>query len=143
MVPNLLPIMFVMGIMGMADIPLDMTTIMIGCFAMGLVVDDTLHFIYNFQKYYNLTGNTYEAVKETLLGTGRAIVITSLILCAGFLPDLLATLTNVNRFGSFISLTVIVALIADLVVAPALMVCFFTKKSEAIRGASTHLTHSH
>ncbi len=93
-----------MGIMGMVGVPLDMTTTMIGCFAMGLVVDDTVHFIYNFQKYYTLTGNTYQAVKETMIGAGRALVITSFI----------------------------AALSADLVVVPAFLTVV-TKKSNVKR----------
>ncbi len=127
MIPNLLPIIFVMGIMGMVNIPLDMTTIMIGCFAMGLVVDDTVHFMYNFQKYYTLTGDSYQAVKKTLLGVGRALVITSMILCAAFFSDLLASLVNIKRFGFFTGITIISALLADLIVVPALMTVVMKK----------------
>ena len=55
MIPNFLPILTTMGIMGLLAIPLDINSLMIGSIAIGIVVDDTVHFIYNFQKYYQRT----------------------------------------------------------------------------------------
>jgi len=124
MIPNLLPIVAVMGAMGLAGIPLDMTTLMIGSIALGLVVDDTVHFMYNFRRYYQIRGDAYHAIRETLLGTGRALLITSLVLSTGFFADMFATLTHIQRFGFFTGMTILVALLADFVVAPALMVVF-------------------
>ncbi len=122
MIPNLLPIFISMGIMGIAKVPLDLTTMLIGSIAIGLVVDDTVHFMYNFRKYYDITGDSHKAVRKTLLGTGRALLITSLILTLGFFSDFFATLTNIIRFGLFTGITIIFALLADFIVAPALMV---------------------
>ena len=122
MIPNLLPIVAVMGVMGMADVPLDLTTLMIGSIALGLVVDDTVHFMYNFRRYYEIRKDTHQAIRETLLGTGRALLITSLVLSFGFFADMFATLTHIQRFGFFTGMTILVALLADFVVAPALMV---------------------
>jgi uncharacterized protein len=121
MIPNLLPIAAALGLMGWLDVPLDMTTITIGSIGLGLVVDDTIHFFYNFQKYHERTGDLRRAVEATFLGTGRAMMVTSLVLVGTFWVDVLASLANVVRFGLFIGLIVIFALLADLLVAPALM----------------------
>ena len=128
MIPNLLPIVLVMGIMGFAGVSLDLTSLMIGSIAIGLVVDDTMHFMYNFRKYYDLTGDPKKAVQETMLGTGRAIAITSLVLCANFFILMIATLKNSDLFGFFTGIVTIIALLADFVLAPALMVVVTQKK---------------
>ena len=133
MIPNLLPILMSMGIMGIVKVPLDLTTMLIGSIALGLVVDDTVHFMYNFRKYYDITGDSHDAVRETLLGTGRALLITSLILSLGFFADLFATLNNIMRFGIFTGITIIFALLADFIVAPALMVLVMGRKSETVK----------
>jgi predicted RND superfamily exporter protein len=121
MIPNLLPIVFIMGLMGAAGIPLDMCSLMIGTIALGLVVDDTVHFIYNFQRFYHKTGDPKEAVRETLLGTGRAILITSLVLSAGFFILMCASLKHTVRFGFLSGLVIIIALLADFLLTPALV----------------------
>ncbi len=119
---NLLPIFMIMGIMGVLDIRLDMSTIMIGSMAIGVIVDDTVHFIYNFRKYYERTGNVHQAIRDTLLGTGRALLLTSLILCNGFFILIVSSLSLLSVFGMLTGVTIIFALLADLILAPALIV---------------------
>ena len=131
MVPNFLPILTTMGIMGLLNIPLDINSLMIGSIAIGIVVDDTVHFIYNFQKYYERTANPYEAVRETLLGTGRALLITSLVLCTGFFILMFASLNHLVNFGFFTGITILIALAADFFLLPAIMVLM--SSSDAIQ----------
>jgi hypothetical protein len=121
MIPNLLPIVAVMGLMGFLGLPLDMTTITVGSIGLGLAVDDTIHFMYNYAKYHQLTGEVRPAVERAFLGAGRAMMVTSLVLLAAFGVDVLASLSNVVRFGLLVSLIVIFALVADFLVTPALM----------------------
>jgi predicted RND superfamily exporter protein len=122
MIPNLLPIIITMGVMGLTDTPLDLNSIMIGSIALGVVVDDTVHFMYNFQKYYTQTSDPHLAVRETLLGTGRALLITSLVLSTGFFILMFASLNHLIRFGFFTGMTILIALLADFLLVPAMMV---------------------
>ncbi|MCP4367653.1 MAG: MMPL family transporter [Deltaproteobacteria bacterium] len=122
MISNLLPIFMTMGIMGFFSIKIDMSTIMIGSIAIGIVVDDTLHFMYNFRKYYEDSGDVAFAIRHTMLGTGRAIMLTSMILSSGFFILMTASMSLLIVFGFFTGLTVIFALLADFFVNPALMV---------------------
>ncbi len=119
---NLLPIFIVMGIMGALKIPIDMSTIMIGSIAIGIVVDDTVHFLYNFRKYYEKSSDAHFAVKETMLGTGRALLMTTLILTCGFFALSSASLSLLVVFGLLTGLTIILALLADFILAPAILV---------------------
>ena len=132
MIPNLLPILIIMGIMGFAKVPLTMNTLLIGSIAMGLVVDDTVHFIHNFQRYYKETEDAHEAIKETLLSTGRALLITSLVLATGFFVLMFATLNHLVRFGFFTGMAILIALLADFLLAPALMI-LVTRRNKSSR----------
>ena len=122
MISNLLPIFITMGLMGLFQIKIDMSTIMIGSIAIGIVVDDTLHFMYNFRKYYEDSGDPAWAIRKTMLGTGRALLLTSLILSSGFFILMTASLSLLIVFGFLTGLTIIIALLADFFVNPALMV---------------------
>ena len=127
MFPNLLPIVLVMGLISFVGITLNLNTLMIGSIAMGLVVDDTMHFLYNFRRFRRNGHDAKKSVRYTLLGTGRALLITSMVLCGGFLVLLAATLKTSIQFGIFTALILILALLADFVLAPALMVILSRK----------------
>lgn len=121
MSPNLLPIFIVMGLISFTGLDLDINTLFIGSIALGLVVDDTIHFMYNFKKYYDLTGQTETAIRTTLLGTGRAMLITSIVLSINFFVLLTSTLNHSAKFGLFTGIAILLALFADFLLAPALM----------------------
>lgn len=122
MLPNALPIVLVLGFMAVSGIPLDVCSIMIGSVAIGLVVDDTIHFLYNFERHLKRTGSEVEAVRLTLRGAGRAMIITSLILTSAFFVLLFASMKHTARFGYLTGMVILLALLADLVFAPALMI---------------------
>lgn len=129
MFPNILPVLLTMGAIGLFDITLDFTSMMIGCIALGLVVDDTVHFMYNFRRYYRRSGDARKAARETLISTGRAMVITSFALSIGFFAFVFGMLGHMQRFGLLLGITILVALLVDFVLAPALMV-FITRREE-------------
>jgi predicted RND superfamily exporter protein len=121
MVPNLLPIVLSLGVIGWLVFPLDMFTMLIGSIAIGLAVDDTVHFMHNYSRYYYATGDICEAVRLTLLTAGQAMVVTTIVLSSGFFIYMFATMKNLFYFGLITGITIITALLADLVVTPALM----------------------
>lgn len=121
MIPNVGPIIMVMGIMGWFGIPLDMFTMMVASIAIGLAVDDTVHFIYNFKRYYTQSGDVRDAVGHTLHTAGRAMLTTSIVLSIGFFIFMFASMNNVFAFGMLVGLAIVLALIGDFFLAPALM----------------------
>ena len=122
MLPNLLPIMLVLSYMTIVDIPLDVFTVLIGSIALGLCVDDTVHFMHGFKTAYARSNNTRQAIEETLFSTGKAMLITTVVLCCGFLTFMLSDLNNMDLFGSLTAVCILMALLADFIIAPALMV---------------------
>ncbi len=131
MVPNLTPVILTLGIMGWNDIPLDAFTLLVGSIALGLAVDDTIHFMHNFRRYFDETGDVEVAVRRTLETTGQALLFTSIVLAAGFAIYTQAYLTNLFYFGLLTSLTIVFAFVADLVLAPAMLVRVFGRRREA------------
>ncbi len=122
MIPNLFPIVVCLGFMGWFDIPLDNFTMLVGAIAIGLAVDDTIHFMHGFRRYNSETGDPREAVRRTLETSGRAMLFTSLVLSAGFLVYTFATLSNMILFGLLTGMAIVIALLADFLIAPALVV---------------------
>ncbi len=85
-------------------------------------MDDTIHFMHNFRRYFAQSGNVDYAVSETLSSTGQAMLYTSLVLSTGFFLYLFATMDNLFYFGLLTGFTIIVAFLACVIMGPALMV---------------------
>ena len=127
MLPNLTPIVLTLALMEVAGIPLNLFTMLVGSIAIGLAVDDTVHFMHHFHRYFERTGNIEKSVRQTLLTSGRAMLATSIALSAGFFIFCLASLENLVDFGLLTGITILTALIADFVLAPALMALRYRK----------------
>jgi len=135
MIPNLIPVYLVIAFMGFGGIPLDMTTLLIGGVVIGLAVDDTIHFMHKFNRYYEDTGDPAAAVHETLATTGSALLFTSLVLSFGFAIFIAAYMINLSWFGLLASFAVVVAFLADVTLAPALMMLVTPKRTPEQAGA--------
>jgi len=122
MIPNLTPIILGLLIMSVANIPLDMFTLLIGSIAIGLAVDDTIHFMHNFRRYYLASGDSSKAIEQTFYTTGKAMIITTIVLSLGFYAYMMANMISVQNFGLLTGSVIILALLADLLLAPALMI---------------------
>lgn len=137
MIPNLLPITIVLGVMGIFGLPLDAFTMLIGSIALGLAVDDTVHFMHNFQRYYRKSGDTVEAITHTLHTSGRAMVVTTVVLSLGFFIFMRSEMNNLFNFGGLTGLAITLALAADLLLAPALMTLIFGKGQQPQQGVKS------
>ncbi|MAI80158.1 MAG: RND transporter [Deltaproteobacteria bacterium] len=121
MVPNVLPSLLILGVMGWLDIPLDYSKIIIAAVAMGIAVDDTVHFLTRFRHEFRIRGRYEEALQAAMLDVGRAITITSITLVCGFLVLLLSSMASVSNQGILLAGTIAAALIADFLLMPALI----------------------
>ena len=108
--------------MGWAGVPMDTTNMMIGGIILGLAVDDTIHFMHRFQRYSHQNGDAIMAIRETLETTGAALLFTTLVLGTGFFVICFAYMTNIAWFGGLCSFAAVTAFLADVTVAPALIV---------------------
>ena len=121
MIPNLAPVVFALGLMGWFGIEIDMINLMLGSIVIGLAVDDTIHFMHNFRRELEETGDATTAVANTLRGTGQALLFTSFVLATGFLVYTQAYLDMLFNFGLLTAAAIGVAFLADVTLAPALV----------------------
>ncbi|MCP4714651.1 MAG: MMPL family transporter, partial [Deltaproteobacteria bacterium] len=122
MIPNLAPIAMGLAFMGIAGISLDPGTVMIGSIAMGLVVDDTVHFLVRLRRRLKAGDSMQQAIRWSMHSTGRPIMVTSFVLASGCLVLTLGSFAPNIYFGAISSLIIVLALICDLVVLPAALI---------------------
>ncbi|MBW1794403.1 MAG: MMPL family transporter [Deltaproteobacteria bacterium] len=121
LVPNLFPILLNFGIMGAFHIPLNTATALISAVAIGIAVDDTIHFLHQYKEETRITPNRRAAVEAALLNKGNAIITTSVILSLGFGILLLSSFVPTIQFGLLTALIMIFAVLGDLLFLPALL----------------------
>ncbi|MDC0600681.1 MMPL family transporter, partial [Flavobacteriales bacterium] len=121
LVPNVLPLLFIAGFMGAMDIDLKVSTSIIFTIAFGIAVDDTLHFLAKYRILLQQGRSPIWALRRTFLSTGKAIVVTSIILCGGFSTLMLSSFEGTFHIGLLVSLTLCFAVLVDLAVLPLLL----------------------
>jgi predicted RND superfamily exporter protein len=121
MIPNLMPILFTMALMPILRISLDIGTVMVAGIALGLVVDDTIHFLFRFKLEIKRTNNVKIAIAHSIASTGRPVVFSSIVLSLGFFVLVFASLKPIIHFGILSSTVILLAMLFDLVVLPAIL----------------------
>ena len=134
-IPNVIPLIMIAGIMGIFGIQFKVTTAIIFTIAFGICVDDTIHFLSKFNLELKKGKSLLYALKRTYLATGKAIVLTSLILCSGFLMLIFSDFSGTFYTGVLITIALFIAVIADLTILPILLLGI---KKEATRAASSN-----
>ncbi|MBA6391191.1 MMPL family transporter [Colwellia sp. BRX10-3] len=124
MLTNIVSVSFVFGIMGWVGIPLDMMTITIAAIAMGIAVDDTVHYIHRYKKEFELKRDYLKAIHLTHSSIGYAILYTSMTIVIGFSLLMFSNFVPTIYFSLLTVLAMIIALFADLLLLPVLLVWF-------------------
>jgi len=124
MIPNLLPVVLTLGIMGWLNIPLDYIRLLIGVIAIGIAVDDTIHLTTRYLHEFRRCGDYEAALFAAMSDVGRALFITSVVLVVGFLVFLPSLMETLVVFGILVAATVAVAFVADFLLLPALVMTF-------------------
>lgn len=131
-IPNILPLVLLAAILGYVGIQLKVSTAIIFTISFGIAVDDTIHFMSKLKLELNRGKSFMYALKRTYLSTGRAIILTTLILCSGFLLLMFSDFLGTFYVGLLISFTLIFALLADLLFLPVLLMIFYAKKDKKV-----------
>jgi len=118
-VPNLFPVLAVFGIMGWLDISLNVATVMLASVALGVVDDDTIHFISRYRRETAMGATTTGAIATATAHEGRAALTTALINSCAFAVLALSEYRPTAWFGGLLALTMLVAFLAEIFVLPA------------------------
>ncbi|MEO8603723.1 MAG: MMPL family transporter [bacterium] len=122
MVPNVFPIVMLLGAMGWVGIDLNICTSTIASISIGIAVDDTIHYMLGYYGELQHGATRQEAILATLRSVGRPILIISVALSTGFLIACLSNFEPVRHFGVLASLTMVVGSFTDLFLLPALLI---------------------
>lgn len=121
MLVNIIPLIGIAGIMGFLGINLKISTSVIFTIAFGIAVDDAIHFMSKYRLALREHKNHVFALRNTYLSTGRAIVVTTIILIVGFFSLLFSEFLGTYYIGLLVSGTLVLALITVLFVLPPLL----------------------
>jgi hypothetical protein len=118
-VPNLLPVVAVLGVMGYLDISMNIATVMVASVALGVVDDDTIHFINRYRREVAAGATTDEAIERATAHEGRASLTTAFINSCGYAVLLMSEYRPTAWFGGLLALTMAVAFLAEVLILPA------------------------
>jgi predicted RND superfamily exporter protein len=128
LIPNILPLLFTAGLMGYLGVPIKPSTILVFSIAFGISVDDTIHFLAKYRQElqannWRVRKSVYAALKET----GVSMFYTSIVLFFGFMIFMFSSFGGTIALGGLVSITLLFAMISNLVLLPALLLSFERK----------------
>ncbi len=123
-VPNFIAAFFILGIIGILEIPLDMMTITIAAITIGIAVDNSIHYIYRFKEEFNKINDYKKTIKTCHSTVGVAILNTSITIVFGFSILVLSKFIPTIYFGIFTGLAMLFAMISVLTLLPSLILVF-------------------
>ena len=121
MIPNLFPILVMFGTLGWIGFPVDLAIAMTACIALGIAVDDTTHFLMRFRDFGGNLSNVAEPIRNTMSQCGPAMLHTTAIGSAGLIAFILSEMLVIRNFSWAITAMLVIALVADVLVLPAIL----------------------
>ena len=120
-VPNFIAAFFILGIIGLLEIPLDMMTITIAAITIGIAVDNSIHYIYRFKEEFSKIKNYDKTIKKCHSTVGIAILNTSITIIFGFSILVLSKFIPTIYFGIFTGIAMLLAMLSVLTLLPSLI----------------------
>ena len=121
LIPNLIPLLFVAGVIGYFHIDLKVSTAIIFSIAFGIAEDDTIHMLAKLRQQLRAGKSPMYALKRTYLTTGKAVTVTGLMLLSGFVTLMLSSFGSIFDMGLLVTLTLAFALVTELLLMPVLV----------------------
>lgn len=121
-VPNTIPLLIGSGFVYLYGATLDIGTVIVGSVCLGIAVDDTIHFLANYQAFRSSGDSPRESIAKVFTNTVPALITTTVVLVAAFGCFVFATFVPNQNFGLFVAFILTIALISDLIFLPALLV---------------------
>lgn len=125
LIPNIIPLLIIAGLMGLTGIDLKVSSSIIFTIAFGIAVDDTIHFLSRFRIELDKGKGKLYALKQSYFSTGKAIFLTTLVLCMGFAGMISSSFQSVHVIGLLTTITLFTALFFDLFLLPFLIITFY------------------
>lgn len=127
LVPNVITTASIFGVMGLAGIPLDLMTITIAAVAMGISMDNTIHYVHRYQE--ELQSDPQQAVARAHLSVGYAMIYTTVIIAVGFSALMFSDFVPSVMFGLLTAFAMVVALLSNMSILPVLLQRFVGRRA--------------
>jgi predicted RND superfamily exporter protein len=121
LVPNVIPILLVVGGMGWFGVPINLGTAMIASVSMGLTIDSSIHYLVDYRRALELGMDHAHAIRDTHAGVGRSLVFSNVALMVGFSVLCLSNFIPLIYFGILVSLAMLGGLLGNLVLLPLML----------------------
>jgi predicted RND superfamily exporter protein len=125
MMPNVMPLSFGAAYMAFNHIHIDIGTSIVSAICLGIAVDDTIHFIAHYVINKKKFNNTFKALNETFLSTGKALILTTVLLVVGFGSFAMADFLPNHYFGVLCAIVLTFALLTDLFFLPSILTIWY------------------
>jgi hypothetical protein len=126
-IPNTIPSLLILGTMGLTNIPLDLMTITIAAIAIGIGIDNAIHYINRFQVEFTKDSDYLATMYRTHSSIGLAIFYTAITVSIGFLVLALSNFIPSIYFGVFMAIAMLSAVLVNLTLLPKLLITFKPK----------------
>jgi len=136
-IPNVFPLVCVGGLMVALGMPLQFGSVIVFNICLGLAVDDTIHVMTKFNSELKTGGDVRSAIRRSFSSVGTAVLTTTAILLAGFAAVMLSDIPALRLFGGLSCVTILAALVGELVFTPALLLAFLGRKQSKPRPAES------
>ncbi len=138
-ITNIVPLVITAGVMGWLNVPLKPSTVLVFSVALGITVDVTIRFLVNFKQELATHNEDIEmTVRRSIHDTGMSIIFTSLILTAGFAVFAVSEFDGTKSLGYLTSLTLLLAMVINLTLQPALLLWMDKAKKKKLNGDGDH-----
>jgi predicted RND superfamily exporter protein len=127
-VPIIAAIMILFGVMGLTGISLNIATVLMASVALGIGIDYSIHIISHFKHIYGITKDAQKAIKETIMISGKAIIINVVSVSAGFIILVFSQMVPLQYFGILIVLSMIGSSLGALTLLPVILILVYRKK---------------
>ncbi|MFQ3230254.1 efflux RND transporter permease subunit [Reinekea sp.] len=132
MIPNIAPILVVMGLMYPMGIELDMLTILVATIAIGIAVDNTVHFTHHFRRGLEKGHNLRAAMDDAFSGAGQALFTTCVVLSIGFYVFLFSEVSSIFNLGFLCGTSFVLAMISNFTLTPYLLRWYYRNHDAAV-----------
>jgi len=129
-IPIIATITILFGFMGVMGIPLDIATVLVASIALGIGIDYSIHIMMHFNHIYKETGKLDKAMEETIMVSGKAIVINVLSVAVGFLVLIFSEMVPLQNFGILVTMSMIGSGLGALTLLPAILNLFYKKNDK-------------
>ena len=121
LIPNLFPLLLGGGLFYFSGYDIDMGTVLVASVCLGISVDDSIHFLFEYKKYREMSLSVLDTVKKLITTTFPALFMTTLLICAGFGAFIFGNYVPNVKFGVSVAGILVIALIADFVILPSIL----------------------